>query len=134
MHVAIPLPVPPRRDSMAIEGLVPLLARCWRHARDRRAAVQVALHRVLAPRGWGILAPVFDGLMTMAEAALGRPIAVGAGADLSDDERLLLDLLAGTPPRCACLDCADGARRALDCSLCSTRIMLALALDPAPAA
>jgi hypothetical protein len=110
-----------------IEELLPLLARGWRMARDQRACTQQRLHRLLAPRGAGMLAPVFDSLMTLCEAAMGRRFAVGATGDLSDDERLLLGMLAGSQRPRACLGCAEGAAKALDCSLCSTRIMLALA-------
>lgn len=109
-----------------IEELLPLLARGWRAARDQHGCTQQRLHRLLAPRGGAMLAPVFDSLMALCEAALGRRFAVGVASALSADERLLLDLLDGSRRSRACIDCAEGAARALDCSLCSTRIMLAL--------
>jgi hypothetical protein len=114
-------------DLGRIEDLLPLLARGWRAARDQHACTQQRLHRLLAPRGGGMLAPVFDSLMTLCEAALGRRFAVGVAGTLSADETLLLGMLDGSRRARACLDCAEGAVRALDCSLCSTRIMLALA-------
>lgn len=108
--------------------LVPAAARCWRAARDEGEPVQQTLHAMLARHDCGMLAPVFDSLMTLCEAALGRPIAVGARKALSDDERLLVGLLDGSNPRRACIDCAEGPGHALDCALCSTRIMMAMTL------
>lgn len=110
-----------------VNGMVTVAARCWRAARDTGAPVQQRLHALLSPHDCGMLAPVFDSLMTLCEAALGRKIAVG-GAVLSDDENLLLGLLDGSKPRRACIDCADGPARALDCAICSTRIMMALTM------
>lgn len=82
---------------------------------------------MLAPLDCGMLAPVFDSLMTLWEAALGRKITVG-GVTLSEDELLLLGLLDGSRPRRACIDCAEGAASALDCAICSTRMMMALVM------
>lgn len=100
--------------------------RCWRHARDSGAAVQHCLYQLLDPQGCGMLAPVLDSLMTLFEAALGRPIRTSAPPLRSADEHLLLGLLDGTRARRACMDCPDGAGSSLDCALCSTRIMLVL--------
>lgn len=124
MGIAIGQPAP--HPAAPIEEWLPVLARGWRAARDQHGCTQQRLHRLLAPRGWEMLAPVFDSLMTLCEAALGRPFAIGRAALLSPDERLLLGLLDGSRPRRACIDCAEGAAKALDCSICSTRIMLAL--------
>ncbi|MFK3888166.1 hypothetical protein [Sphingomonas sp. NPDC079357] len=106
--------------------LLPTLARGWRAARDRHACTQQRLHRLLAPHGAGMLAPVFDSLMTLFEVALGRDFMVGTEAALSTDERMLIDLLDGSRPQRACINCPEGAARALHCSICSTRIMLAM--------
>jgi len=122
---AIPRAVP----SLPGPGrLVVTVARCWRAARDLGAPVQVQqrLHAMLAPLHCDMLAPVFDSLMTLCEATLGRKIAVG-GAALSEDERLLLGLLDGSESRRAGIDCATGAASALDCAVRSTRLMLGLA-------
>lgn len=121
-----------RAEAMPGPGeLVTAAARCWRAARDARAPVQQRLYTMLAPDDCGMLAPVFASLMTLVEAALGRPIAVG-GAMLSDDEHLLLGLLDGSKPRRICIDCADGAASALDCAISSTRIMIDLTLASLP--
>jgi len=109
--------------------LVMAAARCWRVARDTGAPVQQCLHAVLAPLRCDMLAPVFDSLMTLCEAALGRSIRAGTAAP-SDDEALLLGLLDGSKRRSACIDCAAGPASALDCAICSTRIMIALAMGP----
>lgn len=116
----------PRADAACDRGaLVTAAARCWRSARDGGEPGQQSLHAMLAAHDCGMLAPVFDSLMTLCEAALGRKIAVG-GAALSEDERLLLGLLDGSRQRRACIDCAEGAASALDCAICSTRIMMGL--------
>ncbi|MDR6145790.1 MULTISPECIES: hypothetical protein [unclassified Sphingomonas] len=108
-------------------GLLTAAARCWRYARDGGRPVQQALHRMLAPHRCEMLAPVFDSYLTLCEAALGRCIDVGECAR-SDDECLLLGLLDGSMRRRACIDCNKGAASALDCAICSTRIMLAMTL------
>lgn len=128
IHSVIGLP-----KALAISaGLVAGAARCWRVARDSGEPVQRCLYALLNPLDYGMLSPVFDSLMTLCEAALGRKIMVGAAARLSDDEHLLLGLLDGSRQRRACIDCAPGAASALDCAVCSTRIMLALAAGAAP--
>ncbi|QIG78560.1 hypothetical protein [Stakelama tenebrarum] len=111
-------------------ALVTAAARCWRRARDGGAPVQQSLYAMLAPNDCGLLAPVFDSLMTLCEAALGRKIAVGS-IFLSQDELLLLGLLDGSRQRHACIACAEGAASALDCAICSTRIMMALVMGRA---
>ncbi len=113
-------------SSRGVSCLLPTLARGWRAARDRHACTQQRLHRLLAPHHAGMLAPVFDSLMTLYEAALGRAFRVGTVAALSADERMLIDLLDGARPQRVCINCPEGAARALHCSLCSTRIMLAM--------
>ena len=107
---------------------VPLLAatRCWRAARDAGHPVQPCLTAALCPYDCEMLAPCLDSLLSFAEAALGRPLRVADSGSLSADEHLLLDLLTGVRCTRACLDCDVGVARALDCALCSTRIMLAL--------
>lgn len=119
IHRAAPLTIP--------SELVTAAARCWRAARDAGAPVQQRLYAMLLPHDCGMLAPVFASLMTLYQAALGRPVAVGR-ATLSSDERLLLGLLDGTRSRRACIACAEGSASALDCALCSTRIMMALTI------
>ncbi len=104
-------------------------ARCWRRARDAAAPIQPALSCELASRDCVVLAPVLDSLMRFYEAALGRPMATGDGNRPSEDEMTLIGLLDGGRTR-ACLGCPERAARALDCALCSTRIMLALACPP----
>jgi hypothetical protein len=104
-------------------------ARCWREARDGGRLVQPCLSKTLATHDCAMLAPVFDSLILFYEAALGRPMTVGKSPALSDDEHLLLGLLDGSRPRPACIDCPEGAATALDCALCSTRVMMALTIE-----
>lgn len=101
--------------------------RSWRKAHDGRRAVQPCLSRALEPHGCTMLSPVLDSLISFYEAALGHAITTGEGMALSEDELRLLDLVDGSQPR-ACIDCPEGAANALECALCSTRIMFALTL------
>ncbi|MCB2079471.1 MAG: hypothetical protein KDE55_17465 [Novosphingobium sp.] len=119
-------PVSRTECGAALDELLVGALRCWRRARDRRAAVQHCLYQMLDPQDQGMLAPVFDSLMTLFEAALDRPIRAGDPESRSDDERLLLGLLNGKHIRRACINCPEGAGSSLDCALCSTRILLAL--------
>lgn len=130
-------PSPPRnvaapagsKRSPVRSALVTTIARCWRTARDERENAQNCLYALLRPVGLGVLAPVFDSLFSMYESALGRPIATGRRGSASADERLVLGMLDGTRPRRDCLQCDAGRASALDCAICSTRIMLTLAID-----
>lgn len=118
----VPLPGKTACTTVLIDG-----ARCWRAARDAGHPVLPCLARALAAHDCMMLAPVLDSLCLFYEAALGRPLAIGEALTLSVDEHLLLGLLDGSRQG-ACLGCTDNAATALDCALCSTRIMLALTL------
>ncbi|BAV63387.1 hypothetical protein [Sphingobium cloacae] len=115
--------IPADQPSHQLREVVAAAARCWRSARDAGAPVQQRLYAMLAPRDFDMLAPVFDSLMRLCEASLGRPVAAG-GPALSDDERLLVGLLDGSKVRTTCVECADGIASAFDCAIRSTRIML----------
>lgn len=123
---------PPASQATAHAAILIAAARCWREARDVGDPVQPCLYRTLGHHDAEMLAPVFDSLMTLCEAALGRPLATGETFVLSEDEHLLLGLLDGSKTRRACFDCPEGAASALDCAVCSTRIMMGLALAPSP--
>ncbi|MCZ4107006.1 hypothetical protein O3U67_02815 [Brevundimonas diminuta] len=118
---------PPAPEATAVPAMLVDAARCWRDARDSGKSVQPCLARTLDAHDCTMLAPVLDSLYLFFEAALGRPMTVGEALALSDDEHLLLGLVDGSKPR-RCLNCPRGAATALDCALCSTRIMLALTL------
>jgi hypothetical protein len=128
-HAILPL----AGQGIASTILVLRAARIWRAARDARQPVQPSIFATLRRYGCGVLAPVFDSLMTLCEAALGRRLHVGSGGTMSDDEHLLLDLLK-TPNRVRTrMSCDDGPAAAFNCALRSTRVMIALALDHRPA-
>ncbi len=118
---------PPVPEATAVPAILIDAARCWRQARDSGQSVQPCLSRALDQHDCTMLAPVLDSLCLFYEAALGRPMTVGEALALSDDEHLLLGLMDGSRPR-QCLNCPKDAAAALDCALCSTRIMLALTL------
>jgi hypothetical protein len=116
------LSAPRPSGSVAVFSIVVEATRRWREARDGKMAVQPHLFAMLADKGCGILAPVFDSLLHFFEVALRRPLRTGLGKSLSDDERLLLDLLDG--------ECRDrpgdveGPGQTFETALISTRIML----------
>ena len=116
----------PLDDGTIVTTIPVLAARCWRGARDAGHPVQPCLTATLCLHDCEMLAPCLDSLLSFVEEALGRPFGVADGGSLSADEHLLLDLLAGVRRTRACLDCGEGVVRALECALCSTRIMLAL--------
>lgn len=84
-----------RSGSVAATAIIVEAIRRWRVARDGEIAVQPYLFAALADRGCGILAPVFDSLLSLFEAALRRPLRTGEGEALSHDETALIDLLSG---------------------------------------
>jgi|SRR5690606_21040454 len=118
----------PNLDAVMHRTILVEAARCWRKARDAGQSVQPCLYRALAPHDCEMLAPVFDSLMTLCENALGRQVAVGEAATLSSDEHMLLNMIDGSKPRRACIDCPESAATSLDCAICSTRIMMGLAM------
>ncbi len=103
--------------------------RCWRQAQASGEAIQPRLSGTLGRYDCAMLSPVLDSLYRFYEAALGRPISIGEASAHSDDEGLLLALIEGGVPR-TCINCPNDAATALDCALCSTRIMLALTVAP----
>lgn len=113
-------------------AIVAAIMRHWRSARDGGLSAQHGLHAFLYPHGADMLAPVFDSILTLYEAALGRPLVTGAGAEFAPDEAMLCGMLDGSRPRHSCFDCPAGPARTLDCAICSTRIMMALVVN-APA-
>ncbi|MES1971256.1 MAG: hypothetical protein V4472_02290 [Pseudomonadota bacterium] len=118
----------PAGDAATASIMVLDAARCWRAARDSGASVQPRLTVVLRDHACEILAPCFDSVMAICESALGRQLRVGEGESTSEDEHLLLGLIDGSKRRRACLECRDSIASALDCALCSLRIMMGMAL------
>ena len=116
----------------AMAELITAAARCWRAAKDRGVPVQQALHRLLGPRGYGMMTPTLDSLMELWVAAVGRPLVLGQEGAQSADASLLLGLIDGSKSRRKCIDCAAGPASALDCAICSTRIMIGLAREAPP--
>jgi hypothetical protein len=109
-------------EAAALRDLVVSAARCWRAARDASAPVQQRLYVLLVRQDRGVLAPVFDSVLSLWELAIGRPIVTGKAA-LSVDEHLLLGMFDGTMPG------YRGFGRAaslLDIAIRSARVMIAM--------
>jgi len=102
--------------------------RRWRKARDAGRPVQPSLARGMVRMRSAILAPTLDSLLKFYELALGRRIAIGKTRDLSDDETLLLQLVADTRRPSPSLGGGEAAGSRLDQALRSARIMLGLAM------
>ncbi|WP_343610726.1 hypothetical protein [Novosphingobium sp.] len=126
---------PPIHQTTAPTPMLVDAIRCWSEARLTGQAVQPSLTRVLGDHDCIMLTPVLDSLIHLYEIGLGRPLRAGDGPDISEDEHLLLDLIDGRFSRKACLSCDKEIASALDCAICSTRIMMALSIPahrPAP--
>lgn len=123
---------PPAPEETAVPAMLVAAARCWRAARDSGEPIQPALARTLNAHGCTMLAPVLDSLCLFVEAALGRPMTVGAAQRLSEDEYLLLGLMDESEPSPACPD-AKGMSRVIACAIRSARIMIAMTVAPLPA-
>lgn len=115
---------PRPNGSAAVLSIVVEAARRWREARDGAFPVQPHLFATLADKGCGILAPVFDSLLTFFEVTLRRPLRTGFGRRLSDDEILLLDLLDEERHERERPVLTGGTGQAFETALVSTRIML----------
>jgi hypothetical protein len=120
---------PPPRALPLSQAMIVDAARCWHQARERHESLQPCLSSLLTRHDCAMLTPVLDSLFLFYESGLGRSVQPGDGAALSEDEDLLLGLLDGSRVRRACIDCAEGVASALDCAICSTRIMLAMMAD-----
>jgi hypothetical protein len=68
--------------------------RWWEAAKKSGLARQPRLYQTLADYRLEILAPAFDSLMTIFEAAMKRPIIVGTDCYPSADESVLIGMLA----------------------------------------
>jgi hypothetical protein len=116
---------PPIIRETLITTMVRDAARCWRGARDENRSVMPCLTETLRISGNEMLAPVFASLLGICEAAFVRPLAVGSGPSLSEDETRLSAWLAdghgmkdSGPP--------SDPNGLLATAIRSTRIMLAM--------
>jgi hypothetical protein len=119
------------RDALVQAEVVVAAIRCWRSATDADRPAMPRLFALLADRDCEVMAPAFDSLLRLTEEVLDRPLSVGGRAGCSADEALLLELLSSRTrlqPRNARAD----ALSALACAICSTRVMLRMALAPSP--
>jgi len=99
--------------------------RLWSQARQEGESAQQALFALLNPRGWGLLAPVYDGLFACVEVALGRRLAVGCGCTMSADEAWLATLVSSHRADVSSPRIADAGNAALiEIATVSARIMM----------
>lgn len=127
-----PAPVAPAAPAQSLTSTLLEAVRSWRIARDAGGSIQPALYAPLERRGYGLLAPVLDGLLTLFEAGSRRRFDAGSPSDsaITGDECRLLNLLEGgdvTPPTDQFLpDLAAAMRIAVR----SARVMLRSVLRP----
>ena len=107
-------------------------ARNWRIARDAGAPVQPSLYRRLERFGAGLLAPVFDSVMTLFEAGFRQPFRAGSLLDIgfSHDENRLVALLEGADAT-AFEQFDPGLLGTMRIALYSARIMLLSVVEEA---
>ncbi|MDT0576483.1 hypothetical protein RM533_09810 [Croceicoccus sp. F390] len=106
------------------EGIILDAMRCWRDAKDNGEAVQPCVYRTLARHRLEILAPVFDSLMTICEAAMKRSIIAGEDGYPSSDETALIDMLLDPEEGQIHVGRIQEDRILLNCALRSTRLMM----------
>lgn len=114
--------------ALAREASLPAaLVEAMRSRREAREAGQLVIPRIfsaLASRGIGMMAPALESVISLTEAALGRPLHTGTADDLSSDEMLVLGLLDGTIEP-AMLHRSHGLANALVSAIRSAQIMAA---------
>lgn len=106
--------------------------RCWEAAKKSGLARQPRLYQTLADYRLEILAPAFDSLMTIFEAAMKRPIIVGTDCYPSADESVLIGMLV-EPGNAENHFCRSEEELALlVCALRSIRLMIDCTVTVAP--
>jgi len=83
--------------------------RCWSQARQTRRPTLSGLHAHLGHYGCGQLLPAVNSLLDLTVTLLGRPLRVGHGASLTDDENMLINLLQGRPITPFVHSCSDAS-------------------------
>lgn len=125
---------PSTANAVTTSAIVLDAVRAWRSARDNQQPIHPTVHQSLARHHCGILAPVFDSLLSLYEACSDRRFHVGgAHVTISTDEHRLLTLLRGSDNCERAMSDASAIpslASALRIALHSTRIMLRLALAP----
>jgi hypothetical protein len=122
----------PDLDPNLSTPLITNALRDWQRASKAGIPVMPYLFAALAEQICALLSPVLDSLFRFYEAALERPLVTGDAERLSDDETLLLVLVSQPDLTAHRLDCSAGIVQGFDCALCSTRLMLAVALEGRP--
>ena len=110
--------------------------RSWRIARDAGNSIQPALYAPLESRGFGLLAPVLDGLLTLFEAGSRRRFDAGAPSDsaITGDEHRLLDLLESDDATPSTDQFLPDLAAAMRVAVRSARVMLRSVIRPEIAA
>ena len=107
--------------------LITKALRDWRGASEAGIPVMPHLFARLDGQSCALLSPVLDSLFRFYQAALKRPLVTGDAERLSEDEARLLALVSH-PDLSQGLECPAGVARGFNCALCTTRIMLAVAM------
>lgn len=113
-----------RRSSSALFLFLEAV-RCWGRARRMRRPTLTSLYAHLGHYGCGQLLPAVDSLLELSESLLGRPLQMGRGEALTQDENMLINLLQGRRIAPLAHRCSD----ALLCAFCSALRSVQILMD-----
>ena len=102
--------------------------RCWGQARRHQRPTLTSLHGRLGHYGCGQLLPAIDSLLDLTVALLGRPLRLGRGTALSDDENRLINLLQGRRTAPFAHTCSDALLCTFCCALRSVQLLMDMEL------
>lgn len=102
--------------------------RCWGHARRQQRPTLTSLYARLGHYGCGQMLPAIDSLLDLTVALLGRPLRLGRGTALSDDENRLINLLQGRRAAPFVHTCSDALLCTFCCALRSVQLLMDMEL------
>ncbi|WP_054437262.1 hypothetical protein [Novosphingobium sp. ST904] len=107
----------------------------WSRAQCRGLTCIPLLHRLFTPLGLTMIAPSFASLLTMFEAAAGRPIEIGARDRPSQDQLAICAILTtanapAVPFLPDMLEPSHPLSSTIDCAVASIRLLVHLSAIP----
>ncbi|KQM97900.1 hypothetical protein ASE85_13585 [Sphingobium sp. Leaf26] len=102
--------------------------RCWGHARRQQRPTLTSLYARLGHYGCGQMLPAIDSLLDLTVTLLGRPLRLGRGTALSDDENRLINLLQGRRTAPFVHTCSDALLCTFCCALRSVQLLMDMEL------
>lgn len=102
--------------------------RCWGQARRHHRPTLTSLYARLGHYGCGQILPAIDSLLDLTVTLLGRPLRLGRGKALSDDENRLINLLQGRRTAPFVHTCSDALLCTFCCALRSVQLLMDMEL------